>query len=468
MKETDKLWVIQGGGLAAWAAAALLARSLPAGHAIRIEEAASPAMGQEPEAVVAEPDGPLVQLADGGATDLLAHGEGGFFLGVLLRNWRIGRDVAVVEQEPLPGVEGVAITDVVLRAARQSSASPDYAALLAPLQFQARVMAAGRYAHPSPDRQSPRSLLRPRLMLNARALTARLRKAALRAGVQEGGETHAAPFITVDTRPANRFDGADDWATRLGHDRNLTVRYGGGDHPPYVEMAALPEGLATRSALPGGGFASLAYAADSASSEGAKAALMRWLGPVEILEWAEAELTPGFTTRPWIGRRLAFGPAASRFGDALALDSAAMDPQLKYLAAALPGAPGQIQACADAYNQAVARDLGHRADRLHLILLQGPNGQGLAQPGENLARRIDQFASRNAAVSLDGDPYDAQHWTVLLATLGLTPRRYDVQADRLDLRAAMASLGRMVMAFDQTLEALPPHARFVERLRSGG
>ncbi len=58
---------------------------------------------------------------------------------------------------------------------------------------------------------------------------------------------------------------------------------------------------------------------------------------------------------------------------------------------------------------------------------------------------------------LDGDPYDAQHWGMVMAGLGLTPRRYDVQADRLDLSAALGALGRMVMAFDQTLTALPTH-----------
>ena len=92
--------------------------------------------------MIAEPDGVLVQLSDG--ADLLAHGHGGFFLGSLLQNWREGRDIAIAEQEPLPGIDGVALTDVVLRATRQSPTVPDYAALLAPLQFQARVMAAGR------------------------------------------------------------------------------------------------------------------------------------------------------------------------------------------------------------------------------------------------------------------------------------------------------------------------------------
>lgn len=468
MSGTEKIWLIQGGGLTAWAAAALLARHLPSGHSVRIEDAAPPALGEEPEVVIADPDGVLVQLSDG--ADLLAHGHGGFFLGSLLRNWCDGRDIAVVEQEPLPGIDGVALVDVVLRAARQSPDAPNYAALLAPLQFQARVMAAGRYAHPSPDRQSPRSLLRPRLMLNARVLTARLRDIALRAGVRETPEDarEVEAFMTLETRANGVFSGDGDWTARLGYDRCLTMRYVGGDHTPRLDMANLVEGLASRSPLPGGGFASLAYAADRTTADVAKAALAAWLGGVDVAAQSDVAFAPGLDTHPWSGRRLALGPAAARFGDGLALDSVLLERQLTQLVASLPGASEQISACAEAYNEAVVRDIAHRADRLHLILLYGSQGQRLAPAGDDLARRIAQFTSRNAGVGLDGDPYDAQHWIMLMASLGLMPRRYDIQADRLDIKAAMASLGRMVIAFDQTLAALPAHSQFIDRLREGG
>lgn len=468
MSGSNKVWVIRGGGLAAWAAAALLAKTLPSGHSVVIEDALSPALGEEPEVVIADPDGVLVQLSDG--ADLLAHGHGGFFLGSLLQNWRDGRDIPVVEQEPMPGIDGVALADVVLRAARQSPGAPEYAALLAPLQFQARVMAAGRYAHPSPDRQSPRSLLRPRLMLDARVLTARLRDIALHAGVREGANAirEIAPFMTLETRASGVFRGDGDWTARLGYDRCLTVRYAGGDHAPRVDMANLEDGLASRSPLPGGGFASLAYAADRTTADVAKAALAAWLGDVDVAAQSDVALAPGLDTHPWSGRRLALGPAAARFGDALGLESAALERQLTQLVASLPGASEQISACAEAYNEAVVRDIAHRADRLHLILLSGSQGQRLAPAGDNLARRIAQFTSRNAGVGLDGDPYDAQHWIMLMASLGLIPRRYDIQAARLDIKAAMASLGRMVIAFDQTLAALPAQSQFIDRLREGG
>ena len=470
MSGSDKVWVIRGGGLPAWAAAALLAKTLPSSHSVLIEDAVPPALGEEPEVVIADPDGVLVQLADG--ADLLAQGHGGFFLGSLLRNWCDGRDIAVVEQEPLPGIDGVALTDVVLRAAHQSPAAPDYAALLAPLQFQARVMAAGRYAHPSPDRQSPRSLLRPSLMLDARVLTARLRDIALRAGVRETPEDarEVEAFMTLETRANGVFsgDGDGDWTGRLGYDRCLTMRYVGGDHTPRLDMANLVEGLVSRSTLPGGGFASLAYAADRTTADVAKAALAAWLGGVVVAAQSDVALAPGLDTHPWSGRRLALGPAAARFGDGLGLDSVLLERQLTQLVASLPGASEQISACAEAYNEAVVRDIAHRADRLHLILLSGSQGQRLAPAGDDLARRIAQFTSRNAGVGLDGDPYDAQHWIMLMASLGLMPRRYDIQADRLDIKAAMASLGRMVIAFDQTLAALPAHSRFIDRLCEGG
>lgn len=461
-------WRVQGDGLAAWAAAALLARALPDGHAV------TAAAGPEPETpdlqpVLVEPDGLLLQLADGG-DDLMAQSHGGFCLGVVLREWREGRDVAVVEQEPLPAIDGVAVQDVVLRAAQRSPGGHGYAALLEPLRFQARVMCAGKYAHPSPDRQSPRSLLRPRLLLDRAVLTARLKAAALRDGARSVAADEpegSTPFLTLDTRAA-AFRGDDDWRDRLGHDRRLTVRYRGGDQPPYVAVRALAEGLLTLTPLRGAGVASLCYAERQTSPDQARRALMAVLGDVEIGNQSDAYAVPGFLRTPGVGDRLALGPAAARFGPALGLDDIVLGQQLKTLAACLPGAPDQIPACAAAYTTATVRDLGHRADRLHLILRQGPQGAALAPFGPDLERRVRQFVSRNGAVLLDGDPYDAQHWAMLMAGLGLTPRRHDVQADRLDLSAALGALGRMVMAFDQTLAALPTHDTVMAELHAAG
>ncbi|MCK6104205.1 hypothetical protein [Brevundimonas sp. EYE_349] len=288
-----KTWKIQGDGLAAWAAAALLARALPDGHVVTIEEGPEPE-AQELQPVLVEPDGLLLQLADGG-DDLMVQAHGGFCLGLVLRDWRQERDVAVVEQEPL---------------------------------------------------------------------------------------------------------GA--------------------------------------------------------------------LGDVEIVDLSDAAARPGFLRTPWLGDRLALGPAAARFGPALGLDDIVLGQQLKTLAACLPGATDQIPACAAAYTTAIMRDLGCRADRLNLILRQGPRGAALAPFGPDLERRVGQFLSRNGAVRLDGDPYDAQHWAMLMAGLGLAPRRHDVQVDRLDLSAALGALGRMVMAFDQTLAALPTHDTVMTDLYGAG
>lgn len=92
----------------------------------------------------------------------------------------------------------------------------------------------------------------------------------------------------------------------------------------------------------------------------------------------------------------------------------------------------------------------------------------MAPFGPDLERRVGQFLSRNGAVRLDGDPYDAQHWAMLMAGLGLAPRRHDLQVDRLDLSAALGALGRMVMAFDQTLAALPTHDTVMTDLYGAG
>lgn len=462
----DKTWLIHGDGLAAWATAALLARALPADHAVAVVGAPDGSAQDGFDAVAAEPDGMLVRLADGAENALLAQGQAGFCLGSIWRGWRDGADVAVARQEPLPPIQDIAVPDLVLRALHQTPSGHSYADLLAPLQFQARAMAAGAYAHPSPDRQSPRSLLRPLILLDSRALSARLQATAQAAGVDRISQAEAerlSPFMVVEARP-NLFDDDEDWRVRLGHDRRLTIRCcPRGDLPAYIERAALPQGLAMRAALPQVDVFSLDYDQAATTPQEARAALTSWIGEAEVFEERDAPAAPRRRAAPWRENGLALGRAAACFDPDL--DGVCLDAQLGVLAGHLPCNADQIPACALAYNQAVALDLGHRADRLHLIRLQGPGGDALAGPGADLERRIALFQSRNRSVALDGDPYDAQHWILLMASLGLTPRRHDVQADRLDLSAAMGAIGRMVMAFDQTLAALPSHKDVFSRLR---
>ncbi|MFN3877388.1 MAG: tryptophan 7-halogenase [Brevundimonas sp.] len=461
-----KTWVIHGGGLAAWAAAVLLARDLTSDHSVVVVEDAAEDADDTVDVVLADPDGMLLQLADGAADELLAAGQAGFCLGAVWRDWRAGKDIAVAHQEPLPNIDGVAIPDLVHRAATTASDGHSYADLLAPLQFQARAMIAGRYAHPSADRQSPRSLLKPQIILGGNALATRLKAKARQLGVTAVCETDAAglsPFMTLDTRPA-AFAGDADWRTRLGHDRRLTMHIRPRRAPqPYVEMRLLVEGLATRFAMPHVEIVSLDYDSALVTTDQARRDITSLIGETDILQETDASSSPGFVRAPWRAKTLAFGLAAARFGPLM--DSVCLDEQLRRLATHLPGASDQVSACAAAYNQALARDLGHRADRLHLIRLQGPGGERLAPPGPDLQRRIDLFRSRNASVALDGDPYDAQHWIMLMAGLGLQARRHDVQADRLNLSAAMGSIGRMVMAFDQTLAAMPSHEAVLNSLR---
>jgi tryptophan halogenase len=468
MGRTDmaaRTWVIQGGGLAAWAAAALLARELTSDHkVVVVEDAAETA--ESVDVVLADPDGILLQLADGAADELLAAGQAGFCLGAVWRDWCAGKDIAVAHQEPLPSIDGVAIQDLVHRAAKAAADGHSYADLLAPLQFQARAMVAGRYAHPSADRQSPRSLLKPQIILDGRSLATRLKARAQQLGAIAVGETQTAeltPFMTLDTRPA-AFTGDADWFKRLGHDRRLTRHARPRRAPqPYVETRLLAEGLLTHFALPHVEIVGLDYDSAAVTTDQARHAITSLIGETDILQETDTSSRTGFSQSPWRDRTLAFGLAASRFGPML--DGVGLDAQLARLAPHLPGAPDQISACAAAYNQALARALGHRADRLHLIRLQGPGGERLAPPGPDLQRRIDLFQSRNASVALDGDPYDAQHWIMLMASLGLQARRHDVQADRPNLSAAMGSIGRMVMAFDQTLAAMPSHETVLNSLR---
>lgn len=451
------LYVIRGGGLAGWGAAALLTESLPAHARIVVTDRADEDAPSPFDIAALPADATLLALTGLPVERLLAETGADILLATAFVGWRDGRTVFHAEQEALPALDGIAVHDLALRAARSAGHAHDYAGFHAPFRFQARAAEQGRYAPPSPDRTSPRSLLRPGVMVDGKALAALLRDRALAAGVAVAERIDDAPVLTIDTRPDADPGGWQPMPDGTGHDRCVTARLEGAAVPDTC-LRVLPLDGAIVTTVPARHGLNAVLTCGAGVDDAAL--LARAFAGFTVTARAETGFAPGAATAAWHGDRLVLGTGAARPGAAMALDVTLLDRQLALLATLLPGGREHNAVCARAYNARLAETVGHHADLLHLTLRHRPGaGADSPPPSDRLARRLDQFLGRNRAAVLDGDPFDAQTWLGLMIALGLVPRRYDPQVERLPPAQTDAHLGRMAIAFDRTLAAMPPYRR---------
>ncbi len=450
------LFRVRGNGLAAWAVAALLVDSLPDTARVVVTDADAAVAPSSLDVVALPADALLLRLTGLSLDDIAARTGADVYLGTVLERWRGDRAVIHAPQEPLPAFGGIQVHDLALRAAIAAGHRDDYAGFHAPFRFQARAVEHDRYAPPSPDRASPRSLLRPGLMLGGALLTDLLRRRALAGGAQVVGKDDTQALLTIDTRAAARPAGGIDRADGSGHDRTLTLHLRG-TLPPRTSLRVTQrdDGLLTLLGARDGAIATFDHFAGS----DADAIVAAALPGMEVVARDTAPLRPGFAPAPWQDDCLLLGPAAVQLGAVMALDAALLNRQLALLADLLPARAEQRAACAAAYNARFTEDAGHHADLLHLILMHRSGAPALPAIRPELRRRLDQFLGRNRAPDLDGDPFDKQMWLDTMIALGLVPDRYDPQADRVAQARGDAHLGRMAMAFDATLAAMPRYRR---------
>ncbi len=468
MSDPVARWVVRGGGLPGWAAAAVLKAQLPAdAEVVLVTDGAPPLLGSLAIATL-DAESILLATCDRLPGDLLVDLGGGFHLGTALADW-VGRDAAwVCAQEPLPQYEGVAMHDLVLATARALKREGDYAGFYAPLRFQARVAAAGRYAEPAADRASPRSLLRPGIMVDADRLADALEARARALGVlvadtMPEGEAR----LVIDTRPTPDPTGWVDATDTLGFDRVVEVLLpADASRAPHLTSRPAPAGTVTTAPLRDGTFTVLAYDSRQASAEEARG----WLGEAVVI--SDTGAPAGWAERPWRGGTLALGPAAACLGPVFGHDLVLLDRQLARLVRLLPGGEGDREACAREYNRRHATDVGHHADLLRAALRRCARpepwwAERRAQaPSTALGRRLRQFQLRNRSVPIDGDPFDGQLWLSTFIALGYVPRAGNPRAGQLDPKRIAAHLGQTVQAFDATLQGMPTHDEVLDRLNA--
>ena len=426
---------------------------------------------------VVDSESVYMHYAGESAAEMLQRGGGGFAIGSCYRGWGPdGRDVFHAPGEPLPKSGDCDIHHILLRAAFTEAKPEHFAARLLPLNFQGRLASSGRFAPPSDDRQSPRSLLHPAIVMRGEVLAATMEAAARARGVTETQSGDTKAFFTLDCRSASAGNDWRDIAADFGYDRCFTAFASGSsgsgrEHLPYAEIRALDGGLLSILPLRDACLAQLCYRSGDLDMAQAEAAVGAALPGRDLTNATDHAVSPGYLVAPWYGSTVRIGTAAARLGPALNADVALLSLQIRRLVTLLPPADAcdeDMAVRAAEYNRLAGQDFGHMCDFLRTPLvrnaLPGSRWRELRQrPVSNrLGRRLRAFERRGHPVMFDGDLFEKHVWIDLLAGLGIVPDHYDRVADGSDIASRLGQLRQTQQVFDQTIRAMPKHGDFLK------
>ena len=407
---------IRGDTLAAWATAAGVKRALPEALVSIARE------GERGDAGWVALDENSAILAASGKTAeelILSHGAA-LHLADCLIDWRKdGHDAFVSRGEPIPPLNGsewhFLVSVLHLRQGREHSLR----ALAAPLNFQSRLAAAGRFLPPSKDRRSPRSLLRPSVRVESLVLRSICKETALEIGVTEG-EFSDGYWLTLDCRAQSSL----------------------GARTCFSDAELLPF--------------------SSARTEDGEILVEAQFGNRHLTFIQEAPTH--LPTLPWDNDVLVMGEAAARIGPLFAADGKLLDQQLTRLLRHLPARREETQALAKAYNLLAGWQDNHLRD-WQLLALRRCTGMKWEPPPirKQLKRRIDLFKSRGRPCESDKAVFEKHEWVELMIGLGFEPDASHPALEALETRQIAAYLGTSVRAFDQTIAAAPNPSEFLSK-----
>ncbi|MBC2776779.1 tryptophan 7-halogenase [Parasphingopyxis marina] len=468
-----------------WPVAALLARNLPPRIALVIIEDAG---AQEESAALTIPaDHRFHHQLGITAGDLVLRCNGTIGLGTDCIGWQgEGSRFFAARSGELPRLNGVALHQIMLRAALMRREPEKLAYLFQPFRFAARAAMAGKLAGPVDDAQSPLRLLGPTVQCDRADYAALLQAQCRAVGIEpregrpvdlarapgseaiasvrlEDGEDIAADlFIDASGALANLAD--DDGETGFGSlSANLAfdrIIAGPGAKPGdsgHTVARALPGGLLLETPLGQGQRSELLFSSTAMDEETALALVGGDKG--------SSPFAAGHAERPWTGNLVRMGGAAGRFGPYQSADMLALYEQALRLVEWLPvNAAMAIEA--RGYNRGQSEAIAEIRDfSLLPFLLNGRTdapwaAMREARPPESLQMRIDQFASRGRFLPYEHALLDDQSWIDLLIGFGVVPRRHDPLAASLDMPRIAPILRQMVAAFTAAIDAMPTQAEY--------
>jgi tryptophan halogenase len=454
---------VAGDGIAAWSAAAALAKRVP-----RVAVAVVPSPGSA-QSMADLLGGSVPSIRDFHSDigieerHLLENIKGGYRLGTLFAGWT-GDSSAYVHAFGKHGTDGgsAAFHHHWLRAARGGSAGAfDHFSVAAMLARRGRFLPAEaigdeRLATYSHALQLDPARYRDYLHAYARHLGVIVTAEPLAeavpgerglAGLRLSDGTMLTADLYVDATGTEArllgVAGWDDWSRWLPCNR-LRIETAPSSSAPTVldRVTTSPNGWTLHCAHSGG----------------------------TVRAEVTADATPSFTAgrrhRAWVGNVVAIGEAYMTVEPLEAVPLHIIHAHVDRLIASLPDRDFAEVELAQ-YNREVAEE----ADRLRDFLIlhyatadrPEPFWQAVAAvpPPAMLAETLALFRERGRLPIRDGDSFARDSWLAVLIGQGVLPRRHDVLADVEDADTARAELGRLAAAIAAAVDAAPPHAAYL-------
>ena len=365
---------------------------------------------------------------------------------------------------------------------------------LQPLLLPAVAGAAGTFAHPSPDPRSPLS----RAEYGYQAEPASLARAFAAAGAASGVRRLRAGIGDVVTREGEiagltLSDGtsveADLYVDATGPDARLLSRLGDARRSGQTVRLLTSETVTEADApvrdltITAGGWTALTSVRGrsltmTATRPEDEAAALRRHGtePVSVIDAALGQVPV-----PWIGNAVAVGHAALVADPLTPAALHLLYRDLTRLNELIPLGREQTVERRE-YARRFADDAEHAGLFVSALSDLAPRGLAPHDPAPHdpasegggywdaardaspkLRTKLGQFESRGVLVQYDLEPFHREDWLILYEGQGRRPRRYDRLADRLDEGGARRDLGLQARAIADLAARMPPAARYTER-----
>ncbi len=430
----------------------------------------------------------MVGLSD---AELILGCDGNLSLGTQFSGWQgDGSHFISAPSGKLPGINGVAFHHIVLRAAMARGEPEKLPEIFSSFRFAARAASAGKLTHGSSDPQSPRTMLRPRMSLDARLYNILLKEKALAAMTIEHHQAQITGIKTannsdqirqvvlssgqqleadlfVDVSGVLASDSPDSRIVPLlPFDRMISGQYQrtGQDYHPVPIARCLDDGVVFETALRNSDCKTLIFDSTRLNDQQARARLGDQ-GSSAML----SHLSQHHMHKPWSANIVRAGLAAGTLGPYLSADIRLLHQQAITLSGLIPISKN-MDVEADEYNRlnAIAFDQLRDFYVLPFVLNTRPDDLWRktrdADLPESMQIRLAQFESRGRFVTFDGEAFEEQDWIDMMIGFGQIPRRHDPMAQTIDMAQVGQSLGRMVDAFKQTIDAMPAHRAYMDQL----
>jgi tryptophan 7-halogenase len=444
---------ILGGNIAAFCYAALLKSELGDAVEIQMEPPVRENPGIAPGLVLEGQSAfhGFLGLDDG---DLLLQCDAQFGLGTMWRGWLWdGHEAMLAGSENLPNLNGVAFHQLMLRAATGRGEPKKMRALLEVFQLPSGAARLGKFTHPAADPESPRSMLRHQLQVDAALYTKMIRMLALDKGVLElwGPEGD----LIIDCRPTS------DTQTAFPFDVMISgVGHNGHNDEPYASTTAVPEGIFWRMPTATNTVATLVYSSEVIDTDRASAILRNTLNDNDAVISNPVSIGIEPSPQCWIDDTIIAGPRMGSFGPLQSLDIAIIHRAAIRLAELIPVSTDWSLERSE-YNRLLALDLAQANDIASLPFTLNQRSEpiwkkiaALPKP-DTLALRIAQFESRGRVVTFDNELLTEQEWVDRFCAFGVQPSRYDPLTDLIDMNRTGQMLDKMAGIFGETVVQMP-------------